>query len=296
MKNLSVLDKKRNAVNTNGLLDFLKDAKRLSEEMDVGQRKGTITLTPKHPKLPAFFWLLCDSHLGSVKVDYDAFAAQYRLVRDTPNFYALCNGDEVDNFLVGMGGTSAGVYEDAISPEQQALLMRGLFKTLDEEGKCAAFSFGNHNQWIKSAGLKFENTWLRDFTCPLLNCGGLLTVHYGDQTYRIALTHRYFGGSKLNITNPAKRFLDMEYSQADVSFIGHYHAKSVEQFIRGGDEKIAIVGGCFKTDDEWSAQAGISINNAGLGGITLALMPDRKRIIPFFTLEDAVDYFKNMLK
>lgn len=295
MKHLNVLDKKRSDVDTNGLLTLLKDATDLSNKMDVGQRAGTITLTPDRPELPVFFWLLCDSHLGSVKVDYDAFAKQYQTVRDTPNFYALCNGDEIDHFMIGMGGVSAGVYEDAISPEQQALLMRGLFKALDEEGRVAAMSFGNHNQWIKNAGYKFENTWLRDFSCPLLNCGGLLTVNYGKQTYRIALTHRYFGGSKLNITNPAKRFLDMEYGQADVSFIGHYHAKSVEQFIRAGQEKIAVVGGTFKTSDEWSAQAGISINNSGLGGITLALFPNSHKIIPFFSIDDALNVYGDLL-
>lgn len=202
MKHLNVLDKKRNAVDTDGILELLNSAKRLAEDMDVGQREATITLKPKHPNLPAFFWLLCDSHLGSVLIDYPAFSKQYQQVRNTPNFYAICNGDEIDGFLVGMGGTSAGVYEDTISPEQQALLMRGLFKALDKEGKVAGMSFGNHNQWVKNAGLKFENTWLRDFTCPILNCGGQLTVNYGQQSYKIALTHRYFGGSRLNITNP----------------------------------------------------------------------------------------------
>jgi hypothetical protein len=295
MKHLNVLDKKRNAVDTDGILELLNSAKRLAEDMDVGQREATITLKPKHPNLPAFFWLLCDSHLGSVLIDYPAFSKQYQQVRNTPNFYAVCNGDEIDGFLVGMGGTSAGVYEDTISPEQQALLMRGLFKALDKEGKVAGMSFGNHNQWVKNAGLKFENTWLRDFTCPILNCGGQLTVNYGQQSYKIALTHRYFGGSRLNITNPAKRFFDMEYPEADVAFLGHYHAKSVEQFIRGGRERIAVVGGTFKTTDEFSAQAGISINNAGLGGITLALFPKEHKIVPFFSIDDAMAVYGDLL-
>lgn len=48
-------------------------------------------------------------------------------------------------------------------------------------------------------------------------------------------------------------------------------------------------------DDEWSAQAGISLTNQGLGGITLALFPDTHKIIPFFSIEDAMSVYGDLL-
>jgi hypothetical protein len=285
------VDKKPSIVDEESILRHLGEARRLSKEMAVGQRTARVELKPAHPELPVFLWLLCDSHLGSTQVDYEAFLRDYNTIKDTPNFYCLANGDEVDSFMIGMGGCSTGVYENPINPEQQALLMQKLFKNLDDQGKMLGFTFGNHNQWVRNAGYNFDNTWLRDFRCPILNCGGMFTVQVGEQEYKIAATHKYWGNSKLNITNVAKRFFDQEFPDADVSFIGHVHTKAVEQFTRAGQDKIAVVGGTYKTDDEWAGQAGIGMRNAGIGGITLALYPDVKRIVPLYKVMEAKEFF-----
>lgn len=289
-------NKKLHSVNEDDLLRHLTDARRISKEMDVGQREATITLKPQHPHLPAYFWLLCDSHLGNVQVDYDAFSQDYRIVRDTPNFYALANGDEIDNFMVHTGRAAVGVYENPISPEQQALLMRGLFKTLDDKGKMAAFSFGNHNEWSKGSGYKFENTWLRDFRCPILNCGGLVEVKLGNQTYRIAMTHRYWGNSRKNPTNAAKNYLDFEYKDADVVFLGHTHVAEYLFFRRGHGNpyKFAVIGGTYKLEDEFAAQNGYG-SGGQKGGFVLALHPDRWDMEIIGSVEKAKKRFTSTL-
>jgi hypothetical protein len=206
------------------------------------------------------------------------------------------DGDEVDNFLVGMGRTSTGVYEDPITPEQQALFMRKLFKDLDDTGKLLCFSFGNHNNWIKNAGLNFENTWLADFKCPILNCGGLLTVKYGKQEYKIALSHMFWGNSKLNITNAAKRFMAFEYPEADLSLLCHTHLKAVEMFTRSGKMRVAGVGGCYKIMDEWSPQVGLGFKNVGVGAMCFALYPDKRQIVPFYTVDEAYQFYQQLSK
>ncbi|MEO0289586.1 MAG: metallophosphoesterase [candidate division WOR-3 bacterium] len=286
-------DKKEAIVNEETILQHLQKARELAKQMEVGQREATVNVEAKYPDLPIFIWLLCDAHYGSIHTDYEALIRDYQIVRDTPNFFVISNGDEVDNFLADMGKWSTGAYETPITPEQQALLIRSLFKKLDEQKKCLCFSFGNHNDWIKRGGLSFEGTWLRDFSCPVLNCGGLLRLRYGSQEYKIAITHRYWGSSKLNPTLMAKRYMEYEYPNADVFFLGHTHQAEYLCFRRDRETEYrwAIIGGTYKADDEYAAKHGIG-GRGQLGGFCLVLNPYKRDIFVMRNLEEAKEYFE----
>ena len=286
-------DKKPSVVDEESILQHLQEARRIYQEMEVGQRQATVELKPKYPNLPAFIWLNCDDHLGSVQVDYKAFLKDYGVVRDTPNFFCLSNGDEIDGFMVTLGKTATGIYEDPINPNQQALLIQSLFKKLDDQDKLIGMSFGNHNQWLRGAGYKFENTWLRNFKCPILNCGGLLTVKYGTQEYKIAITHRYWGMSKLNPTNMAKRYMEHEHPSADVIFLAHTHQAEYLCFRRDREAayRWAIIGGTYKIDDEYGAEVGMG-ERGQIGGMVLMLSPDKKEISVLKSVEEAGRYFE----
>lgn len=289
-------DKKENIVDQASVLAHLAESRRIYREMEVGQKEATIELNPKYPELPAFVWLNCDDHLGSKLVDYKAFLRDYKIVKETPNFFVLNNGDEVDHFMITLGSAATGVYETPITPEQQSRLVRELFKDLDDQDKILAFSFGNHNQWLRGAGYKFENTWLADFKCPVLNCGGMLKVKYGNQEYKIAMTHHFWGHSKLNPTNMAKRFMEHAYPSADILFLGHYHQSEYLFFKRDAETeyKWAIVGGTYKIDDEYAPEHGISHAFGHLGGFVLELSPHKRDISILKSVEEAREYFETL--
>lgn len=284
-------DKKIPVVDEEHLLSQLVQARRVYREMEVGQREGTVEIRPQYPDLPVYLWLNTDSHIGSVLTDYEAFLRDYRRVLETPNFYAISNGDEVDNFMVSLGKAATGVYEDPITPQQQALLVQSLFRKLDGQGKLLGMSFGNHNQWLRGSGYKFENTWLRELHCPILNCGGVLHLKVGEQTYDLAMSHTHWGSSKLNPTNATKRMQEHEYPNADILFLGHTHQKEVLHFNRGGKDRVAVVGGTYKVDDEFGAEHGMGNSRWNEGGITLALSPHRRNIQAYYTTEDAIESF-----
>lgn len=268
-------DKKQAKVDPDLIRKHLIQASNLHRDMDVGQREATITITPEYEHTPLFIWFLCDSHIGNVFVDYPRFFADYDTVKKTPHFAMVGNGDEVDHFCIDMGKASQGVYEAAINPEQQARFLRELLKTLDEAGKLLSFSFGNHNEWSKKVGYKFENTWLADFDAPILNCGGVLTIKYGKQTYRLAMSHSYWGNSKKNPTNALKNFRDFEYPDADAYFLGHTH-KCESLFFRrdqNKDYQLGVIGGTYKVDEEFGPQVGNG--HPHQGGMVWAIWPDR---------------------
>jgi len=284
-------DKKTPIISEERLLSQLVEARRTYREMEVGQREGSVTLRPQYPDIPVYIWLNTDSHVGSVLTDYNAFLRDYHAVLETPNFYTVSNGDEIDNFMVTLGRVATGVYEDPITPQEQALLIHSLYKKMDKSGKLIGMSFGNHNQWLRGAGYKFENTWLRDIRCPILNCGGVLHITTGSQTYDLAMSHSHWGNSKLNPTNAAKRMLEHEYPNADICFLGHTHTKEMLHFVRGGKDRLAIIGGTYKVDDEFGAEHGMGRGGVGECGITIALYPDRRQMQAFYTVAEARESF-----
>lgn len=268
------VDKKRPSIDPDLIRKHLIQASKLHLDMDVGQREATITIIPEYDWMPKFIWFLCDPHNGNVFTDYPRFFKDYDIVKETPSFAVVANGDEVDHFCIDMGKASQGVYEAAISPEQQARFLRELFKPLDDDGKLLGMSMGNHNEWSKKVGYKFENTWLADFNTPVLNCGGVLTIKYGKQTYRLALNHMFFGNSQKNPTNAIKNFREA-YPNADCYFLGHTH-KAEALFFRGAHEKDyqwGVIGGTYKTMEEFGPQNGYGRPHQG--GMVWAIWPDR---------------------
>ncbi len=291
LERVSFVDKKVPVISEEHLLSQLVESRRTYREMEVGQREATVRVEGQHPDLPVYLWLNTDAHVGSVLTDYDAFLKDYHAVMDTPNFFTVSNGDEVDNFMVTLGGAANGVYEDPLTPQQQALLVQSLYRKLDKQQKLLGMSFGNHNQWLRGAGYKFENTWLRDISCPVLNCGGVLHLEVGTQTYDLAISHSHWGNSKLNPTNAAKRMQEHEFPNADICFLGHTHSKEVLHFNRGGKDRLAVIGGTYKMDDEFGAEHGMGRGGMGQCGITIALSPDRRQMQAYYTVEDAQEAF-----
>jgi len=283
--------KKIPIVDEEEILHHLSEARRLSKEMSVGQRTATVNIETQHPEIPAMVWLWCDSHLGSKAVDYEAFLQDYHTVLETPNFFAISNGDSIDNFMV-TNNAASGTYENPINPQQQALLIQRLYKKLDDNGKLLASSWGNHENFIKRSGYSFEGTWLRDLKAPIFNCGGLLTMKYGEQEYKLAMTHYFWSKSHLNLTLAAKRYMEHEYPEADIAFTAHTHLKSFEKFTKGGKDLIAVSGGSYKPDDEFLPTHGQGGRNFAIGGITLALYPDQHNVIPFYTVEEGLQFYE----
>ncbi len=287
-------DKKAASLDPEEMFRHLAEARRIWKENKIGQREATVELKPAYPDLPVFIWLLNDSHIGSVFTDYQRLFQDYQLVKETANFYVITNGDEVDNFLVDTAHV-AGVYEDVISPEQQALLIQRLFKELAERQKLILVSFGNHGDFIQRSGLSFEGTWLRDLPCPVFNCGGLLTLKLGEQKYKMAITHRFTGFSRFNPTNACKRFMEQVYPEADIVYLGHCHQREFLYFQRGGKSRLAVIGGTYKIDDEYGQKRGIGAGGQ-MGGLVLKLSGKKREMEVIESVQTAREIFEMLVE
>lgn len=256
--------------------DLLKRAKGFSKEAKIGVDEATFAPKPEYPNLPIAILLATDIHYGSLKTNYDLLDKHLQAVEDTPNMYMVSNGDEVDNFSAIM--FPSGMTENPLPPQLQSMALLDKLKTLGEKGKIGAVSFGNHNDFMEGSGYTWLETFGKDINAPVFTSGGFLHVLHGEEHYGLAMTHTYWGRSKLNPTNANKRFMDFEYPQADVAFLGHTHQSEALHFEKGGKDRIAVIGGTYKTDnDDYARKRGIG-GRAGSPGNLLFLYPDSHRM------------------
>jgi len=263
---------------------LLQEAQSFRHSVEKGVTEATFSPKVEYPSLPIAILLATDIHYGSIGTNYDLLESHLGIVEDTPNFYMVSNGDEVDNFNAIF--FSSGTFENPLPPQLQSLAIIDRLTQLDEEGKLGAISFGNHNDFMSEAGYTWLETFGRKFRAPVFTRGGILTIEHGQQDYKLGITHRYWGASKLNPTNMPKRFMEYEYPEADISFLGHYHQSEILQGDKAGREKIWNIGGTYKERDDWSRTKGIS-GRSGQPGHTVLLYPDEKKMVAFKHIEDA---------
>lgn len=268
--------------------DLLLRAQRLASKAEIGATEATWSPKLDYPELPIALLLATDIHYGALHTDYEMLNAHMDIVENTPNFYIATNGDDVDNFNV-TGKWATGCYENPLPPQLQTLAWLEKFKSMDKQGKVAVMSFGNHNLFMNTSGYDWFQTFARDIQAPVFTSGGYLHMIIGKEYYGMALTHKYWGTSKLNPTNVAKRFWEHEYPQAEIVFLGHTHQSELLNWERAGKKRIACIGGTYKQGDKWARQNGIG-GRSGQPGHCVLLWPKQHKLIGISDIEVAQQF------
>ncbi len=259
---------------------FLKRARTLSKEAGIGQKEATWIPQLEHPLLPFAVVLMSDLHYGSTHCDYDLLDSHFDIVDNTPNFFLITNGDHTDSFAPVKH--PSGMFENPLPPHFQAKALFQRLLELDKKGKVGAIGQGNHDLFAGDGGLDYYETFDREFQAPIFDQGGKLNIQTPGYTYRMILNHTYWGRSKINITNAAKRLIEYESGDrtGDIGWVGHTHQSSYEYFTKGGKDIVAVVSGTYKVEDPWAARNGIG-DGPGFPGITLMLWPTERKIEVF---------------
>lgn len=267
--------------------DLLKRAQETIGSIEVGTTEATFAPKPEYPNLPIAMLMATDIHYGSVGVDYDLLNEHLDAVENTPNMYLLGNGDDVDNFSAAK--FPDGQMEDPLPPTLQSLAVKERLLKLGAAGKIAGLSFGNHNDFMQKAGYNWLEVFARDINAPIFTAGGFLHVLHGEEHYGIALTHMYWGKSKLNPTNAAKRFWEHEFPQADVAFLGHTHQSEMLESERGGKDRIFLIGGTYKQTDKWAKRQGYGFHPGQPGNVVM-FFPGEHKLSGFKQFDVAHQY------
>jgi hypothetical protein len=268
-------DKKKTYRDFGTSIEQIRTIQRYKEAKSISQDEAVWSPKPENPEEPIALVWMCDVHFGSLEVDYDLLEEDIATIKDTPNMYVAFGGDEINNFNAGK--YPDGIWKDGISPEEQMVAWSDQLEQLDDLSKVAAMVWGNHTEFSNFAGINPYSAFFdQSVSCPIfVDGGGVLNCNVGDFTYRVGMRHTFWGGSKLNITNAAKKMILHGYPNLDVAMLGHTHYAAAEMFVNAGQEKIAIQGGTYKLYDGFRKRWD---GNPHRGGFTILLYPDRKEM------------------
>ena len=281
-------DKKELVIDWRRNFDRVIETQRVLKEAFIGQEEATVAPNLEYPDLPMLLAVMTDAHIFASGTDHELLKKHLDIVISQPNVSMLDCGDFVD---MGIWGTL--VFEQILPPYMQGFTMKDLARELDE--KMIAIIGGNHNDWMKVSGTGFYDAFLRRAKCPIMPAGGMIHLDLRGQTYDIATKHTHWGRSKLNATNAPKRFIQWGYPEADCSILGHSHQAAMEQFYMGGKNRLAVVGGTYKTNDQWAKRKGIA-SHPERGGLGILFYPNERKMIPFLQMEDGLEYLNTLIE
>lgn len=288
-------DKKDRGLDFDRVTRYLEEGREIMTEFEIGQREATFVPQVEYPDLPIVILLASDIHYGSTGVRYDILRRFLDVVENKPNFFLATNGDEVDSFNSVFHPT--GMTENPLPPQIQSRTIAKQLKRLDDMGKIAVLSQGNHNRSGFAGGQDWYDSFLSEFNAPIFTSGGLLHINYQGAIYNGLINHTYWGKSKINPCNSVKRMIEYEgggVGDIDFGWVGHVHQSDVEHFERGGKDVLAFVSGTLKQDDKWAAQNGIG-GRGQLAGTSIMLFPKEKQMVGFKKFESAVYIMDKMI-
>jgi predicted MPP superfamily phosphohydrolase len=244
------------------------------------QDEVTVKIRSKKPVLVGF---LADIHIGAVSGHYKELKDRVDLLSETDDAYIISCGDTVDNYLPTFHGYEQ--FTVMCPPEVQKKLVEYIFSKLD--GKLLALVQGCHDEASHSADDFDWTKYLTDkFGCANLGFGGFVNIQLDGQTYRIAARHKYRFSSSFNLTHTVKRLRE-QLGDFDIGCVAHNHQAAIEEVMQqDGKQRIFIRPGSFKGADRYSRFLGYK----DTGGFipTVLIFPNKRRMIPFLNLNDAV--------
>ena len=175
--------------------------------------------------------LVCisDSHIGDPYANEQALMKQIRYVEDTPNCYAVINGDIMNN---GTKSSKSDTYTEVLSPMEQIVKAVMLLKPIAP--KVLALTQGNHERRTsKESGVDLMKIIAMELGLVDKYSEGMayIFIRFGEQSshdhfrkvlYTILVTHGNGGGRTVGAN--ANRLADLvSIADADIYLYGHTH-------------------------------------------------------------------------
>lgn len=175
--------------------------------------------------------LVCisDSHIGDPCANEQALMKQIRYVEDTPNCYAIVNGDIMNN---ATKSSRSDTYTEVLSPMEQ--IVKAVLTLKPIANKVLAITQGNHERrTARESGIDLMKLIAMELGLDDKYSEGMAYIflrfgeqnahnHYKKVPYAILVTHGNGGGRTVGAK--ANRLADLvSIADADVYLYGHTH-------------------------------------------------------------------------
>ncbi len=273
----------------------IEDYEDLWKALEIFQEKSTklgthqddVSIELKEEK-PVILSFLADMHIGAISGKYKELRQRVDLLSETEHCYVISCGDTIDNYLPGFH--PQGLFGVLCPPEVQKKLAEYILEKLD--GKVLAMIQGTHEESSHNTDDFDWTKYLTEkFSCANLGFGGFIHIKLGNQTYDICARHQYRFNSSMNLTHSVKRMRE-QLGEFDIGVIAHNHQAAIEEVAIANKTITFIRPGSFKGSDRYARMLGFADSGAQVPSVII--FPDKRRIIPFINLDDAIMVLKNL--
>jgi len=234
---------------------------------------------------------IADAHIGAISAPLDYIRTRFDMIADCPRFYPFSVGDTHENYLPGKH--PQGTFGVMFPPELQKELVINLYSKL--KGRWLGAVQGCHEEFSHTADdFDFTKYLAHQLDCANLGFGGLVKLYVGEQVYKIAIRHKYKYHSSLNPSHTCKRLVQMEYPEADISVVAHNHRAVCVQLTHRDKDRVYVRPGSLKGPDRYARSIGFTDTGASIP--TVILYPNKRLMLPFLHLEQAIEVFRGLDK
>jgi transposase-like protein len=277
------VDKKTRKIDVEKAFELASAVQKLVGDMGTGQGETTVKIDTDEPIVwsPSSDW-----HLFSYATDHEAFLRYYRKVRDAPHVYGSVHGDETDNFQQAFR-SAAAVFGQIYPPHVQKHLLAGIYLELAERGKCLWRGWGNHLEDFDDKAVGGAIDRFNELV-PYLKDSGRVHLWVGETEYPINTRHTFPGNSYLNANHGNKRAARHDWAGARIIVSGHTHRGfEMDWFWDDDVRKLALLLPTFKVNCTYSKRW---YGQSKLGEPALVLYPKTFKVVPFDSIDDAIDF------
>jgi len=275
--------KETNVTGWRDLTQLAKEHQRIRKNLDFSQTTVNIKINTKEDGIVLL--PIGDIHFGGEGVDYLAIEKLTDYIKEN-NVYIILMGDELDFFLSNFKNASA-LFQQLLNPEEQLVLIESWMNEI--EPYLLACGWGNHTE-SRLESLLGVNLYgrMKSKICPYLDGMGKIRLEINKQLYEIVINHQGTGKNKYNPNHGA---FDMARNKVDgdVFLSAHYHNAAFSNFIIREKPVVAIQTGTFNTSDKFSMRR-YRFGEGDTSTPALFIYADKKRVLPFENVEDAVTF------
>jgi len=272
-------------------LDHAERAAQLEQRARVDRRHG-IYAAPD--TLAVVF--AGDLHAGGVWTDHRAVSRLFEIVRQ-PGWAGVELGDSCQNKYYA--GHMEAVLGQGISPKRQKDALFGLFAATHD--RWAAKLAGNHERADSHGAGESWTERLHDAGVPIFASPSILTLHVGEQVYRVCLAHKFKGGG-LSPVAKAQKLMATLCPTADVSATAHIHRPALQvarHYDSANEAGLGYGGRCTclvaGTAQRYNDPYGQAFGDGGkLAFPTVVFHADTHHHVAFWSPEEAACYLRGL--
>jgi hypothetical protein len=249
-------------------------------EIELGNGKRPVCILP---------W--SDLHWGGRGVDYKIFRKTTEEILKTPDLYLALVGDLVE-FAIKLRSV-AEVCAQMVGPEKQVEFLE---EWLDElKPKLIFATWGNHDfdRLEAQAGVSIIKKMLAKRTVCFDGIGHC-DIKVGEQTYKMAVSHKFRGYSYMNATHAGARYLRFQGIDREMAVQGDIHQPAYQMYWDGPMRRLSLVAGTLNVASAYAQRYFSIFTQTEYPCIELA--HDRHEFTPFPNLHSWIRHTEHWRK